>query len=99
MLENLPVDQTEIPARSPRNRARIDGRSAAARRAKQLTGQYVAALGGPDAIDTTMRARVQRTAELVVIAESARIGRWVDVVRDPVPVGAAPSASYEAQPR
>jgi len=60
MLENLPVDQTEIPARSPRNRARIDGRSAAARRAKQLTGQYVAALGGPDAIDPVVLAAIRR---------------------------------------
>jgi hypothetical protein len=30
------------------------------------------------------------------IAESARIGRWVDVVRDPVPVG---SAGAEASAR
>jgi predicted dehydrogenase len=27
------------------------------------------------------------------IAESARLGRWVDVVRDPVPVGSASAAA------
>jgi hypothetical protein len=69
MLENTPVDVTAIPARSTGNRARIDGRSAAARRAKQLTGQYVAALGGPDAIDPVMLSSIRRAAALVTIAE------------------------------
>ena len=74
MLENTRADMTAVPARrnGKRARKRVDGRFAAARRAKQLVSQYVAALGGPEAIDAVMRARIVRTAELTVIAENCR---------------------------
>ena len=80
MLENSRADTTAIPARSPKSHPlvggrfdRVDGRSAAARRAKQLAAEYVAALGGPDAVDAVLMARVKRASELVVVAERTRV--------------------------
>ena len=79
VLEKTPSDTPEIPVRSDRNRAaipvraaRTDGRSWGARRTKQLTGEWVHRLGGPDAVDTVTLGRVKRAAELCAIAERAR---------------------------
>jgi hypothetical protein len=68
----MPAHTAAVPARSPAYSPRIDGRSAAAKRAKRLTAEYVAALGGSDAVDPVMLAKVRRAAELVVVAECAR---------------------------
>ena len=51
---------------------KLDGRTEAARRTKRLVAEYVAALGGPEAVDAAMLDKVRRAAELVVVAERAR---------------------------
>jgi hypothetical protein len=80
VLENSPASQTEMSVKSASGQSsiggeigRVDGRSAVARRAKLRTAAFVAALGGPDVVDDILLAKVQRAAELSVLAERARI--------------------------
>src|SRR5262245_2988648 len=51
---------------------RLDKRTSAGRRIKQLTAQYLAELDGSAAADPAVVAKVRRAAELVVLAENAR---------------------------
>jgi hypothetical protein len=80
MFERSPADMAVVPARSAGSHpsigghiGRVDGRSAVARRAKQLTADFIAALGGHSAVDSVLMAKVRRAAELVVVAERARV--------------------------
>jgi hypothetical protein len=66
------ADRTTKASRSSAYRPRMDGRLAPAKRKKALIAQYVAALGGPDAVNDLLWDRVVITAELVVAAELAR---------------------------
>ena len=76
---NIVVDTAEMPGRSPRAHpvvggkiGKVDGRSEAAKRTKRLIAEYVAMLGGPEAVDAATLAAVKRAAELMVVAERAR---------------------------
>jgi hypothetical protein len=65
---------------------RLDGRTRMARRIKQLTKAYLAALAGPSPVQV---AQIKRAAEMTALAEQARAKRmagdesvsWDDVVR------------------
>jgi hypothetical protein len=70
-------DRTPIAGRSPANRSATTndptkrlGRSADARRIKDLFGSYMARLGHPD--DIGVQALVLDAAEMVVVCEAAR---------------------------
>jgi hypothetical protein len=54
-------------------RRRVDGRSVVARRAKQLTREFIDALGGSDAVDPATLSKVRRAAELVAVGERTRV--------------------------
>jgi hypothetical protein len=52
--------------------AGLDGRSAEARRRRDLADQIAAELGGPEALTKTQLEAVVRAADLTVLAERAR---------------------------
>jgi hypothetical protein len=50
----------------------LDGRRCAARRVRDLTASFVAALGGASCVDAALMVNVKAAAELVCAAETAR---------------------------
>lgn len=73
MLENAAAMATQSPAdATPMRRqiVRIDGRSKASKRAKQLARCFAAAIG--NVTDTATMARIERAAELATLGEQMR---------------------------
>ena len=71
MLAKTPA-AAAVPSRPRHAHPLSTFRSLAAQRRKRLVAEYVAALGGPKAVDAAMLDKVKRAAELVVVAELAR---------------------------
>src|SRR6266700_5049064 len=59
-----------------RNLDELDGRTAAAQKARAIVGRLVADAGGPDNITEGMRQLIQRAALLTLFVEDAE-ARWI----------------------
>ena len=69
-MEIEPISHTDtVP--TARRIARVDGRSKAAKRVKELAASYIARLGGRN-VDAATLAAIQKAAELAALAEELR---------------------------
>src|SRR5436309_1031648 len=64
-------NESRVTRRLARN-ARLDGRTAAARRVKRLTASFMAQLGDAVIADAVRMAAVRKAAELVALSERCR---------------------------
>jgi hypothetical protein len=68
------LGMASIPTKLSTGGLKVDGRSTVAKRAKRHAHTFFKQLGGADAVDPIVAARVRRAAELVAVAELTRAG-------------------------
>lgn len=67
------TDNDNAPALpAPRGLARVDGRSAAARRFRRLCREFAADLGGEDSLTAAERALIEQAAAMTMTAQDAQ---------------------------
>jgi hypothetical protein len=81
-MQDMHVENPMVAARSVNSRARdtndpfrfrgLDGRTRAGRRRADLIEQFIAELGGADAVNPVMMLKIRRAAELAVVSEELR---------------------------